>query len=90
MTADRRCEFCTRQVKWLVMAMSGNRNPLDPEPDRDRGNVYIMESGQGAGKGLQLSGPLLDAARNEGLTLYISHWATCPKADEARKRRQRG
>jgi hypothetical protein len=72
-------------VLWVEMAFTGARNPLDAVPDQQQGNVYVLNSGKGKGKGLVLSGPLLEAARAHGVDVHTSHFATCPDSDRWRR-----
>lgn len=79
------CEKCEAPIEKLLMATTGNRNPINAEPDPERGNIWKITYGRDKGKGLTLGGPLLDAARKEGLALHLSHFATCPEAESFRK-----
>lgn len=69
------------------MASSGKKMPLDPEPNAEKGNVAIIEGGEYDGKGTIITGPLLQQARDNGDTLYTSHFFTCPYAAKHRKGR---
>jgi hypothetical protein len=95
-TQDRdrgRCRACPAPVKWVIMA-SGKRNPLDREPDPERGNVIIVDSDELAaaldvplGRAVALGGARLKRARETpGRDLYISHFATCPARQQFRQR----
>lgn len=69
------------------MASSGKRMPLDADPDCNLGNVMILTAAAGAdeGKAVVLSGPVLDKARTDhSVTLYVSHFVTCPNAAQHR------
>lgn len=81
----RVCDKCRAPVEFVTMAASGKINPLDSEPDPERGNVWILTYGRDKGKGLTLGGPLLEAARKDGLALHLSHFATCPEAEHFRR-----
>lgn len=60
---------------------AGKSNPLDPQPSR-RGNVVLVEPDACR----TLSGDELREAREDGLSLYTSHFATCPSAAHFRKK----
>lgn len=77
------CRSCHAPVRWVRLAISGSRMPLDPEPNAEKGNVHIANNDDQ--KAVLLSGPVLDAARDERLDLYVSHFATCPNAKEHRR-----
>lgn len=86
----QRCKFCRRAVLWTVTA-KGRRMPLDDLPDRQAGNVLIVENlmearafGTQVGRAVTLNAPRAANARLHGRDLYLSHWATCP--DRARAR----
>lgn len=71
------CRSCGAQIRWH-RTERGTRMPVDAQPHRD-GNIRIDEN---------------DVARvtDPGLTLlaeplYRSHFASCPHADQHRKRR---
>lgn len=74
------CRSCKAPVRWVIME-SGRRNPLDAEPT-DRGNVALEAGGQ---RGIVLAGDELARARAHGEPLYLSHFATCPFADQHRR-----
>jgi hypothetical protein len=63
---------------------SGKANPLNPAPDRERGNVVIESHGR-TEIGVVLVGDELEGARRRGEALYLSHFATCPEAAKHRK-----
>lgn len=73
------CRACPAPVRWVRMARTGKWNPLDLDPDEERGNVLIDEAGRGhafanndAARGYRLMHPEMDGP-------YLSHFATCPK-----------
>lgn len=65
------CKSCGAAVRWM-MTPKGKAIPLDPQP-RDDGNLVII--GSLAWKSDGTPGPR-----------YVSHFATCPYADQHRKR----
>lgn len=68
------CRSCGAAIRWVQMAKSGKKSPLDVHP-ADKGNVAIGEDGLGY------------TVTGEGRTppLYLSHFATCPGAASHRK-----
>lgn len=82
-----RCRSCKAPIVWATSLATGKakRIPLDPDPDPKRGNIVLTED-------LLAQGPVahyLDnaaaaSASVNGETLYLSHFVTCPDADEWR------
>ncbi|HSX21983.1 MAG TPA: hypothetical protein VLE97_04315 [Gaiellaceae bacterium] len=77
-----RCRHCRLRVRWVRM-LSGKRNPLNPDPDEERGNVLIVEDedeeaefGGRVGTGVWLRPGTADAVRPHR-HLYLSHFETC-------------
>lgn len=82
------CRTCRMPIRWVVMASTGKRMPLDAEPDCNLGNVMILTAAAGAdeGKAVVLGGKVLDKARaDRSLSLYASHFVTCPNAAQHRR-----
>lgn len=86
--SDTQCEKCHADIFKAQAAFSGRRHTIDAAPAKD-GNIYIITGGQGKGRALTLGGPLLDvaqaAAQRDEITLYKSHFATCPYAEHFRR-----
>lgn len=74
------CRSCGATVDWV--ATDRRKMPLDPCPDPKRGNVVRL-SGDNA---LVLGHAEATERRARGDRLYLSHFATCPNADQHRKR----
>ncbi len=73
------CRSCGAAVRWAHTA-AGRAMPLNPNP-HPNGNVALDDNGRCrvlAARDLPHPGPT-----------YRPHWATCPKADAHRRRRQR-
>jgi hypothetical protein len=90
--ADQPCRSCRAPMRWVSMT-SGKRNPLDVEP-HPNGNVLLVEHTNDAGEvwrlGVVLHNPdLLDELRELNVPLYLSHFTTCPDADEHRREERR-
>jgi len=70
-----RCKSCEAPIEWATMP-SGKANPIDAEPS-PRGNLVLI------GGKVRFA---TDEDRALHRPLYTSHFATCPSADEWRKR----
>lgn len=68
------CRGCSARMEWVKSA-DGKNVPLDPEPHPD-GNIVIDDEGVA-----------LYAERGSFPVMYLSHFATCPRADEFRRKR---
>lgn len=75
------CRSCGAAIRW-VETLIGNRMPLDPEPCVD-GNVTLDRQGRAH---VLKSGNDRRVMREAGRTLYKSHFATCPNADQHRSK----
>lgn len=80
------CRSCGAAVRWVKSAKTGRVMPLDPEP-RDDGNIVLLDRWQ---LNLRLARVLEhDEVTQERLfgiePRYVSHFATCPQADEWRR-----
>jgi hypothetical protein len=77
------CRGCGQRILWLTLT-SGKNHPVDPErvesEDFEPGNTLIV---------VDALGPQVERIKEgesyEGLYGYISHFATCPRADDFRK-----
>ena len=78
-----RCRSCNAEIKWIKMA-SGTSMPVDPY-------LRTMIKGEGADVIVTEDGHIIHgrfASYEEGANVsgYISHFATCPNAQEHRRR----
>lgn len=73
------CKSCGADIIWKK-TIKGRTIPLDPEPTQ-KGNVIISE----AGEALVYNSPAAIAPRYADAPRYLSHFATCPNADQHRK-----
>lgn len=85
---ENSCDKCHADIFRAKAAFSQRTHVIDAAPVED-GNIHIISGGQGKGRALTISGPLLDicqaaAARGE-IKLYKSHFATCPYAEHFRR-----
>jgi hypothetical protein len=72
------CKRCGRWIAWVATS-TGNRMPLDPEPN-EAGNVFVVA---------RHDGPLGTVARKDkprppGVA-FVPHFATCPELNKGRK-----
>lgn len=77
------CRSCGAPIVWAVTEATGARIPIDAEPAPD-GNLRVRpgEPPKAAVVGATID--LLDP-EDDG-TRYLSHFVTCPNADEHRRR----
>jgi hypothetical protein len=81
-TAVERCKSCGAGIRWAKWASSGRWVPLDVDAKPD-GNVVLV-----ARRGMErVESFNKDSAEHAKLKRYVSHFATCPKADEHRRPR---
>jgi hypothetical protein len=96
MSIDAECRSCGAPIRWAVSQASGKRIPLDVEPVDD-GN--IVETGRTHTSGAPMVRYLKKSDRPifPSLALvvggeqpvdarYVTHFATCPNADQHRRR----
>jgi hypothetical protein len=77
------CEACKAFMLWAI-SPSGARSPIDYAPS-EKGNVLLLQpTGLGELLAVVLSGQALERARARGMDLRLSHFASCPNADEFR------
>jgi hypothetical protein len=77
------CSSCGARVEW-VTTDAGKKMPLDLEPSA-AGNVVVR--GDGVARTL---GPLELAMLPTGTVRRVSHFATCPNAEQHRRPPARG
>lgn len=87
------CSTCGRPMLWAVSlagrAIPMDLNPLEEFPARELGVFVLL---QRIGKDAPLAMPLasmsalaFESAAKNDVPLFVSHFATCPQADEHRK-----
>lgn len=71
------CSTCGAPIRWAKTA-AGKNIPLDPDPV-PLGNLYLDEDGVA-----------MTVTKDLGRSVarYVSHFATCPDADEHRKKEE--
>lgn len=79
------CSSCGRPIRWVVIAKSGKKMPVDAVQVLD-GNIAPLGTTDGA-SGLPLvqyvtqdSKPAFDSLAPPAVPRYKSHFATCPHA----------
>lgn len=82
MQADGACRSCKAPVRWVLVAGSNRRMPLDPTPSPN-GNVWVTEWLAHTPVVSVVANP--DAVPSNVPTRYTSHFVTCPDAKEWRK-----
>lgn len=81
------CRSCGVAIRWAV-TLNGKRNPLNFDPDPEKGNVALLAGSGSTVLALPLSGlteEAREAAKRQGVRLYLSHFATCPNRAQHRK-----
>lgn len=76
------CRSCKAPVRWVVMARTGRRMPLDPEPI-ENGHINLLDDGRAE----VLRAEDVAFAQAEGTPLYRSHFSSCEHAASHRKAR---
>ena len=73
------CRACPATVRWVVVAKTGRRMPLDPEP-REDGNVRLDHTGQAVVVGKAAKARILASVNGASFgPWYVSHFVTCAK-----------
>jgi len=77
-----KCRSCGAPIKWVV-TQKNRRMPVDLEPV-EGGNIELHPQGE-------FRPPLAvyHSIRPPGIKYYISHFATCPKAEQHRRKQQK-
>lgn len=83
MTETTSCRSCRAPIRFVSMTGSRRAMPVNAEPNAELGSIEIMADGLAQA----LTGEALWNARQAGRDLYVSHFATCPRASSFRRRR---
>lgn len=79
-----RGDNCSKPMVWVIME-SGKKNPVDFVPS-DKGNILVEVADDGKTiNGRTLKGDELYRAKQEGVKLRTSHFATCPDSKAFKK-----
>lgn len=73
------CRSCKAPIFFARSRVSARLNPINTDSDPS-GNITLDPQPDGFPFYDVLTGMLLDQARTEGQTLFLSHFATCPNA----------
>lgn len=77
------CRSCGASIRWAITERSGKRIPVDPDPVDD-GNLVLRDAGGGdVIASVVAPGELL---LDDPGVRFVSHFATCPHADQHRNR----
>ena len=84
-----KCKSCGREIFWVKLRMgAGGKMPLDAEPVWIRkeagGKPYFLKDGEAVHG--RITGDADDDPDAEVVEAYMSHFATCPQANEHRRR----
>lgn len=82
-----RCRSCGKEIVWVI-TFSGKRMPVDAGAVSfiaDSGKEIFVTSNGAVVHGTRIEG---GSGRPDVRTGYISHFATCPNADQHRKPRK--
>ncbi len=78
------CRSCNAPVIW-ARTRKGKAMPVDRLPTV-KGNIQLVPQRGGAALAHVLTKGELEAARAEGETLHMSHYASCPQGRNWRRR----
>ena len=85
MKGTDKCRSCPAPVRWAHHTKPPYKsNPLDIEPSPES-NLLISRDDAGGYHYSVLTGSELEKARADGVSLYLSHFVTCPNAKAHRK-----
>ena len=78
----QRCSYpdCGAAIVWVVMATTGKIGPVNADIDGRFGTLELAPR-----KGMAPLARFVRPGDRPGKTLYLSHFATCPHADQARQ-----
>jgi hypothetical protein len=79
-TEPSQCRSCKADVLWVQWRRSGKRMPIDLEPDQ-LGTVVVSHN---AAENLLIADKF-DDSLHAGRRRFVSHFASCPAADQHRK-----
>lgn len=79
-----RCRSCDGLMMWATTGIKGGFIPVDPDPV-DNGNIVLDFGRTGNLPRASVLGPLELQLLEPGVARYVSHFVTCPQADEHRK-----
>jgi hypothetical protein len=80
--ANAKCRSCQAPIRWVLLASTDRRAPINPEADPD-GNMYVHHW-EGDMPVMEVAASRAAVPRNVPLA-YKSHFATCKDAATWRK-----
>lgn len=87
LTRATKCRYCGKPIAFIKTA-AGKSMPVDPEPVTFVSDLnyerFVMEDGT-----VERGQRVIRAFDTDTKNGYISHFSTCPYADEARKRKNK-
>jgi hypothetical protein len=78
------CRSCGAEIKWARTEKNGKPIPVDPEPV-EGGNLELHADDDGELVARALCGQEQTLPGMDLPDRYVSHFATCPNADQHRK-----
>ena len=75
-----RCKSCAAEIRW-ERTITGSRIPLDSEPNPE-GNIVLAD---GMAVVVDNQGSLLDDGDSYQGDRFVTHFVTCPNANEHRR-----
>ena len=83
-----KCRYCNAEILMIKSVKDGHRYPADAEPVWIRkeagGKPYFLKDGEAVHG--RITGDADDDPDAEVVEAYMSHFATCPQANEHRRR----
>ncbi len=80
-----RCRSCDEPIRWTITEKHGRRMPVDAEPVLTARGFRLLD-GPEYGDGETLVSRFVTRPE-PGERLYLSHFSTCPNADQHRRPR---
>ena len=93
LTRATKCKYCGANIAF-IKTTAGKSMPVDPEPIRfipsNDFKKFVMMDGSVQG-GIRIYGEVAeeDLAAMDAQTGYVSHFSTCPKAEDARQHKNK-
>ena len=76
-----KCRGCGKEIGWIKMLFTNKNMPVDLKPQQ---MVMLLDDlPEGTISNFQPD-------RATMVKVYMPHWATCPKADKFKKKKERG
>lgn len=84
MRPSGRCKGCLAPIRWGKHAKTGKPMPINPDADRENGNVWVVRYDDNTPIFEVASTP--DQVPSSEPLRYTSHFATCPHPEGFRRR----